>query len=180
MIAERAVWPDGEIAKARAVRIFVRNLRRNLGDYAARLGYIFSKRKVGYRMPDPGERRISSHRTRMPPNPLREGEEKAGEGPLPPHPAGAPRRPPMPRHTGNASAPCTACSRYKFENSGLRRIPGAPRREANLIDGVLESGAIQSYRALPPQTATGRLWRVWWRQRGSVRNAETVQFRFPP
>ena len=50
------VWAGREGASANRVRIFVRNLRRKLGDDAARPDYIFSERKVGYRMPDPGER----------------------------------------------------------------------------------------------------------------------------
>ena len=49
------VWAGREGASANRVRIFVRNLRRKLGDDAARPGYIFSERGVGYRMPEPGE-----------------------------------------------------------------------------------------------------------------------------
>ena len=50
------VWEGRHGANPNRVRIFVRNLRRKLGDNAARPGYIFSERGVGYRMPDPGER----------------------------------------------------------------------------------------------------------------------------
>ena len=50
------VWEGREGANANRARIFVRNLRRRLGDDAARPGYIFSERGVGYRMLDPDER----------------------------------------------------------------------------------------------------------------------------
>ena len=49
------VWAGREGASANRVRIFVRNVRRKLGDDAARPDYIFSERGVGYRMPDPDE-----------------------------------------------------------------------------------------------------------------------------
>ena len=50
--------PEGigrEDANSNRARIFVRNLRRKLGDDAANPDYIFSERGVGYRMPEPGE-----------------------------------------------------------------------------------------------------------------------------
>ena len=50
------VWTGREGASGNRVRIFVRNLRRKLGEDAARPDYIFSERGVGYRMADPGER----------------------------------------------------------------------------------------------------------------------------
>ena len=50
------VWKGREGANPNRVRICVRNLRRKLGDDAANPGYIFSERRVGYRMPEPGER----------------------------------------------------------------------------------------------------------------------------
>ena len=50
------VWAGRSGATANRVRIFVRNLRRKLGDDAARPDYIISERGVGYRMPDPDER----------------------------------------------------------------------------------------------------------------------------
>ena len=37
----------------RSVRAFVKKLRRKLGDDASRPTYIFSERRVGYRMPKP-------------------------------------------------------------------------------------------------------------------------------
>ena len=48
------IW-KGKGADANRVRIFVRNLRRKLGDDAEHPDYVFSERGVGYRMPDPGE-----------------------------------------------------------------------------------------------------------------------------
>ena len=50
------VWAGREGANPNRVRIFVKNLRAKLGEDAARPEYIFSERRVGYRMPDPGER----------------------------------------------------------------------------------------------------------------------------
>ena len=50
------VWAGREGATGNRVRIFVKNLRRKLGEDAARPAYIFSERGVGYRMADPGER----------------------------------------------------------------------------------------------------------------------------
>ena len=52
----REVWGGRERAGPNLVRIFVRNLRRKLGEDAANPAYIFNHRGVGYRMPDPGER----------------------------------------------------------------------------------------------------------------------------
>ena len=49
------VWTGREGANPNRVRIFVRNLRRKLGEDAARPVYIFSERGIGYRMPEPGE-----------------------------------------------------------------------------------------------------------------------------
>ena len=50
------VWTGREGANPNRVRIFVRNLRRKLGEDAARPEYIFSERKIGYRMAEPDER----------------------------------------------------------------------------------------------------------------------------
>ena len=52
----RQVWAGRANAGQNLVRIFVRNLRRKLGDNAARPVWIFNERGVGYRMPDPGRR----------------------------------------------------------------------------------------------------------------------------
>ena len=52
----RQVWAGREHAGPNLVRIFVRNLRRKLGEDAQRPAWIFNERGVGYRMPDPGER----------------------------------------------------------------------------------------------------------------------------
>ena len=52
----RQVWAGRKHASANLVRIFVRNLRRRLGEDAARPVWIFNQRGVGYRMPDPSER----------------------------------------------------------------------------------------------------------------------------
>ena len=49
------VWSGRSNADANLVRIFVRNLRRKLGDDAANPVWIFNERGVGYRMPEPGE-----------------------------------------------------------------------------------------------------------------------------
>ena len=49
----RRVWANRESADANLVRIFVRNLRRKLGDSAASPVYIFNHRGVGYRMAKP-------------------------------------------------------------------------------------------------------------------------------
>ena len=46
----RRVWTKRENADANLVRIFVRNLRRKLGDSAASPAYLFNERGVGYRM----------------------------------------------------------------------------------------------------------------------------------
>ena len=52
----RRVWAKRESADANLVRIFVRNLRRKLGDNAASPAYIFNRRGVGYRMAKPADR----------------------------------------------------------------------------------------------------------------------------
>ena len=52
----RRVWAKRENADANLVRIFVRNLRRKLGDSAASPAYIFNQRGVGYRMAKPPDR----------------------------------------------------------------------------------------------------------------------------
>ena len=52
----RLVWNERSGADANLVRIFVRNLRRKLGDDAANPTWIFNERGVGYRMPEPGDR----------------------------------------------------------------------------------------------------------------------------
>ena len=49
----RRVWAKREKADANLVRIFVRGLRRKLGDDAASPAYIFNQRGVGYRMAKP-------------------------------------------------------------------------------------------------------------------------------
>ena len=50
---QRRVWPKREKADANLVRIFVRHLRRKLGDDAASPDYIFNHRGVGYRVAKP-------------------------------------------------------------------------------------------------------------------------------
>jgi len=50
----RRVWSSRNGVDANLVRIFVRNLRRKLGDDAANPEYIFNERGVGYRMAEPG------------------------------------------------------------------------------------------------------------------------------
>ena len=52
----RQVWGGRKYAGTSLVRIFVRNLRRKLGDDAARPGWTFNQRGAGYRMPDPRQR----------------------------------------------------------------------------------------------------------------------------
>ena len=49
----RRVWGGRDVNDATVVRAFVRNLRRKLGDNAARPSYILSERGVGYRMAEP-------------------------------------------------------------------------------------------------------------------------------
>ena len=51
----RRVWGEREGESANLVRIFVRNLRRKLGDDAANPAWIFNERGVGYRMAEPGD-----------------------------------------------------------------------------------------------------------------------------
>ena len=51
----RRVWEGRNGADANLVRIFIRNLRRKLGDDAASPTWIFNERGVGYRMAKPGE-----------------------------------------------------------------------------------------------------------------------------
>ncbi|MXY70322.1 MAG: response regulator [Acidobacteriia bacterium] len=51
----RRVWARHDRPQANLVRIFVRNLRRKLGDSAGRPIYIVNERGVGYRMPAPGD-----------------------------------------------------------------------------------------------------------------------------
>ena len=46
----RRVWAKRENADANLVRIFIRTLRRKLGDSAGSPAYIFNRRGVGYRM----------------------------------------------------------------------------------------------------------------------------------
>ena len=46
----RRVWAKRENADANLVRIFIRNLRRKLGDSATKPAYLFNQRGVGYRM----------------------------------------------------------------------------------------------------------------------------------
>ena len=52
----RQVWGAREHGGPNLVHVFVRNLRRKLGEDAGRPAWIFNERGVGYRMPDPGER----------------------------------------------------------------------------------------------------------------------------
>ena len=52
----RRIWARSENPDANLVRIFVRNLRRKLGDSAASPAYIFNQRGVGYRMANPPDR----------------------------------------------------------------------------------------------------------------------------
>ena len=49
----RRVWEGRDGTDANLVRIFVRNLRRKLGEDAARPTWIFNERGIGYRMKDP-------------------------------------------------------------------------------------------------------------------------------
>ena len=51
----RRVWSGRDGANANMIRIFIRTLRRKLGDDAAKPAYILNQRGVGYRMPRPGE-----------------------------------------------------------------------------------------------------------------------------
>ena len=51
----RRVWAKRENAHPNVVRSVVRNLRRKLGDSAARPTYILNERGVGYRMPEAGK-----------------------------------------------------------------------------------------------------------------------------
>ena len=51
----RRVWAKRENADANLVRIFVKNLRRKLGDSATSPAYIFNRRGVGYRMAKPAD-----------------------------------------------------------------------------------------------------------------------------
>ena len=51
----RRVWGERNHASANLVRIFVRNLRRKLGDSAAKPVWIINQRGVGYRMPAPDD-----------------------------------------------------------------------------------------------------------------------------
>ena len=53
---QRRIWAKRENADANLVRIFVRHLRRKLGDSAASPAYIFNQRGVGYRMAKPANR----------------------------------------------------------------------------------------------------------------------------
>ena len=52
----RRIWDGRDGADANLVRIFVRTLRRKLGDDAEDPTWIFNRRGVGYSMPRPGER----------------------------------------------------------------------------------------------------------------------------
>ena len=49
----RRVWSKRENADANLVRIFIRNLRRKLGDSATSPAYLFNQRAVGYRLARP-------------------------------------------------------------------------------------------------------------------------------
>ncbi len=52
----RRIWAKRENADANLVRIFVRNLRRKLGDSATSPEYLFNERGVGYRLAKPTDR----------------------------------------------------------------------------------------------------------------------------
>ena len=52
----RRIWSGRARKDANLLRIFVRSLRRKLGDSASNPSWIFNRRGVGYRMPRPGER----------------------------------------------------------------------------------------------------------------------------
>ena len=52
----RHVWSGREHAGPNLARIVVRNLRRKLGEDAARPAWIFNQRGAGCRTPNPGER----------------------------------------------------------------------------------------------------------------------------
>ena len=58
----RRVWKGSDHANANLVRIFVRSLRRKLGDDAANPAWIFNERSVGCRMAAPGEEQGSAGR----------------------------------------------------------------------------------------------------------------------
>ena len=51
----RRVWSGRDGANSHLVRIFVRTLRRKLGEDPANPAWIFNERGVGYRMAAPGE-----------------------------------------------------------------------------------------------------------------------------
>ena len=51
----RQVWSGRDSGDAGAVRAFVKNLRRKLGDDASDPAWVFTERGVGYRMPRPDE-----------------------------------------------------------------------------------------------------------------------------
>ena len=51
----RRIWGGRVGADAKLIRVFVRNLRRKLGDSAEGPTWIFNQRGVGYRMPRPSE-----------------------------------------------------------------------------------------------------------------------------
>ena len=51
----RRVWSGRDGANSHLVRIFVRTLRRKLGEDAANPAWIFNERGIGYRMAAPGE-----------------------------------------------------------------------------------------------------------------------------
>ena len=48
------VW-NGRTANPKIVRAYVKRLRSKLGDDAQRPAYILTERRVGYRMPGPGD-----------------------------------------------------------------------------------------------------------------------------
>ena len=49
------VWGGRNKGDSKAVRAFVKQLRRKLGDDAASPAWIFNVRGIGYRMPRPGD-----------------------------------------------------------------------------------------------------------------------------
>ena len=51
----RQVWAGRSYANAKLVRAYVKRLRRKLGDDATQPTYIFTERRVGYRMARPDD-----------------------------------------------------------------------------------------------------------------------------
>ncbi len=51
----RRVWGQRNAGDANLVRIFIKTIRRKLGEDAAKPTWIFNERGVGYRVAEPGE-----------------------------------------------------------------------------------------------------------------------------